>query len=673
MNESNPLLQPAAVPAFDRIRPEHVVPAVRERLRGARAAVEAVIAAGPRTFAGTLLALDEATRPLEEAWTVVEHLRGVAHEDALAQAHAEVLPEVTSFFTGLALDPRVYAAAKEVAAAGEALAPDAARYLTKTLDRFRRAGAELAQAQKDRFQAIANELAELTTQFATNALSATAAWSLDVPEERLGGLPPSAVAMARAEAARAGVDGARFTLQGPSVTAVLTYLDDRGIREQVWRAYHARCDGDGFDNAVLLDRILRLRREQAALLGYADFADYVLEDRMAKRGAEAKAFLDRVEVAARPAFDRETAELAAFARDALGLAELRPWDVGWVSERLRKARFDLDEEALRPYFAFDRVLAGLFDLAHALYGVRITRADLPVWHPTVQSWSITDHDGTALGAFYTDFQPRPEKRQGAWMGPLRTGGPTGGGGFVPHLATICGTFTPPLDDGQALLTHREVETLFHEFGHLLHHLLSRVPIRGQAGTNVAWDFVELPSQLLENWCWERAALDRFALHVDTGLPLPDDLFQRMLAARTFRAGSFLVRQLGFGQTDLALHVHWQPERDGDALAWGSQRMATYAAVPVPDGLSILPTFLHLFGDAVGYAAGYYSYLWASVLEADAFARFQAEGLHARAVGQAFRDTVLARGDSDDPAVLFRAFLGRDPDPAAMLRRAGLAA
>ncbi len=673
MNATNPLLQGALPIPFTTIEAVHVVPAVRARLAEANEAVQAVLAEPTRSFAGTLLALDEATRPLEEAWTVVEHLRGVCHSDALAAAHLEVLGEVTTFFTGLGLDPRVYAAAKEVAAAKEDLPADAARYLTKTLDRFRRAGAELSDADKVRFQALANELADLTTQFATHTLAATTAWSLDVPLSRLGGLPPSALAMVRAEGERAGVDGARFTLQAPIVTAVLTFLEDRELRETIWRAYHARCDGDAHDNRALLDAILLRRREQARLLGYNTFADYVLEDRMAHNGTEAAAFLNRLDAQARPSFERETAELIAYAKSELGLHDLQPWDVGWASEKLRRARFDLDEEALRPYFTYDAVLQGLFELAESLYGVRITASQAPVWHASVQAWSIAEADGTPIGAFFTDFAPRPEKRQGAWMGPLRTGGVLSNGHREPHLATICGTFTPGPDGRPGQLTHREVETLFHEFGHLLHHLLTRAPIRGQAGTNVAWDFVELPSQLLENWCWEREALDRFARHAVTGEPLPQDLFDRMIAARTFRAASFLVRQLGFGQADLGLHVSWDPAEHGGAAAWGAERMADYTAVPVPDGLSILPTFLHLFGDPVGYAAGYYSYLWASVLEADAFARFQAEGLYGSSVGAAFRDAVLARGDSRDAADLFRQFMGRDPDASAMLRRAGLAA
>lgn len=674
MTDANPLVDlPFAIP-FDRIAPEHVVPGMQALLARADGQLQAIRdAAATPTWDTTLGALEAVLTPVGEAWTVVEHLRAVCHSEALDAAHGEVLPEVTDFFSGISLDEGLYAAIRAYAATDEAgtLTGVKARHLERTLDEFRKQGAELAPEAKQRFKAIASELAKLGSTFGTHVVEATAAWSLDLTDEaQLAGLPDAARAMAKASAEAAGVDGWRFTLQAPSVIGVLTHLDDRGVREQVWRAYNGRCTSGERDNGPVIARMLELRREQAKLLGFTDFSDYVLSDRMARTGETAATFLAELEAKARPWFDRESAELAEYATGELGLDALQPWDVGWVSEKLRKARYDLDEEALRPYFAFPRVRDGLFTLVHRLYGVTIQPTDLPVWHDEVETFEVLDADGTRIGAFYMDFFPRDTKRGGAWMNPLLTGGPQADGTFTPHLGLICGNVTPPSGGQPALLTHREVETLFHEFGHLLHHLLTTVPIPSRAGTNVAWDFVELPSQIMENWCWQREALDLFATHVDTGEPLPDALFERMVAARNFRAGSFLIRQLGFGTTDLALHRTFQGD---DPVAWGKARMDAYAPVPTPDDATMLTSFLHLFSSPVGYAAGYYSYLWAEVLDADAFTRFENDGLFDRATGEAFRTAILSRGDSAAPDDLFRAFMGRDPDPEALLRRRGLTA
>jgi oligopeptidase A len=651
------------------------VPAIEALIARASAALDAVReGTGTPTWDDTPGVLDVATEPLERAWGVVEHLRSVRHADDLTEAHAAALPAVSTFFSSIPLDTRLYARLAAFAATDEAkaLPPDAARYVERTLDDFRRHGADLGPAEKERFQAVSNELAELGSRFATNVVRDTAAWEHHVTDEAtLAGLPASALGMLKALATAKGLDGWLVTLAAPVVQAVLTYADDPGLRERVWRANVLRCSTGETANAPLVDRMIALRAEQAHLCGYADFADWVLAPRMAKDGATALHFLEDVERRGRAAFERETEELRAFARDLVGDARLDPWDVAWVAEKQRKALYDLDEEALRPYFPFPSVLQGVFELVRRLYGVSVRPADLPTWHPSVEAYEAIDETGVRIGAFYVDFFPRPEKRQGAWMNHLITGGPRPEG-FAPHLGLVCGNVTPPVDGRPALLTHREVETVFHEFGHLFHQLLSTVRLRGQAGTNVAWDFVELPSQIMENWTWDRAALDVFARHWQTGATIPDALYDQMIAARNFRSGSFLLRQLGFGQADLQLHVRYDAAKDGDAVAYGDRILARYTPVPPPPGHTVLPTFLHLFSSPVGYAAGYYSYMWASVLEADAFARFQAAGVFDPATGHALRDAILSRGDSEDPGVLFRRFLGRDPDPEAMLRRAGLA-
>jgi oligopeptidase A len=352
---------------------------------------------------------------------------------------------------------------------------------------------------------------------------------------------------------------------------------------------------------------------------------------------------------------------------------MQPWDVAFWAERQRRARYDLDPEALRPYFPLPGVMAGLFDLVHSLYGIKVTEREEPGrWNDVVRYYEVHDEDGAHLGSFYADWHPRESKRGGAWMNHVITGGPRADGSFAPHLGLVCGNLTPPIGDRPALLTHDEVQTVFHEFGHLLHHLLSRVEVKGLAGTNVAWDFVELPSQLHENFTWERAALDRFARHVDTGERLPDALFAKMIAARRFRAATAQHRQLSFALVDLLLHTRFDPAKDGDAVEWANERLLPFQPVAPPAGTAMIASFLHLFGSSVGYAAGYYSYKWAEVLDADAFSRFATEGVTSRVVGRAFRDAILAQGDAKDPAELFVQFLGRPPDPSALLRRVGLA-
>ncbi len=679
MTAPNPLLLDDGPIPFPAIAPEHVEPAVTQRLAEAQAAIDAIKAAHaagtPLTWDGVMEALDRATVPLEETWTVVDHLHSVCFSDALDAVHQAVQPAVTAFFSGLSLDEALYAVVRAYAETDEARALTGARrrHLDKSLEAFVRQGAELKGADRTRFAAIQESLAALGSRFGAHVVKSTAAWHLDLQDEaRLAGLPDSARTMLRQTAEAAGVEGWRVTLTAPVVTAILTYAEDRALRETVWRAYNRRAADGPHDNTPILGQMVALRRELAALLGYDDFADYVLDPRMARTGAGAQAFLDALEARARPAAEAEHAALEAFAIARGAPTPLQPWDLSHHAEALRREQYDFDEEALRPYLPFDRVLQGVYELIHRLYGVTVTPDDLPVWHDSVQAFRITDAEGVHRGSFYADFFPRDSKRQGAWMNALRTGGPRADGTFEPHVGLVCGNLTPPAGDRPALLTHREVETVFHEFGHLVHHLLSTEPIRSQAGTNVAWDFVELPSQIMENWCWEREGLDLFAAHWDTGEPLPSDLFDKLLATRTFRQGSFMLRQLGFGQVDMQLHRRFDPTGDEPAHAWGESVLRAYVPVDVPAGHGILPAFGHLFAGPVGYAAGYYSYLWAAQLDADAFSRFQQEGLFSRGVGQAFLDAILSRGDADAPDALYRAFMGRDPDPEALLRRAGLA-
>jgi oligopeptidase A len=675
---TNPLLTIQFRVPFDRIRAADVEPAVAALLKDARTRLDALsVTEGERTFDNTMRALDLLTEPLDYAMGVVRHLESVATYPELRTVFNAVQPDVSAFYTGIPLHQGLWKGIKSYAESADAasLAGPRQRYLRKTMEAFRRHGADLDPAGKKRLEELDVELTQLTTKFSQNVLDSTNAFDLILTREAdLAGLPPMAVASARQSAERKGKEGWRFTLQGPDYIALMTYLDNPAIRRQMYEAYAVRATEPERDNRPLVGRILELRSEKAALLGFRNFADLVLEDRMAHTGDRALSFLEELKTKTERRFREENRELLEFRRSIEGAnaPELEPWDVAYYAEKQRAALYDFDEEALRPYFSADRVVDGLFDLVNRLYGIRVTQEPgVPVWDEQVRYYNMHDESGVFLGGFYADWFPRENKRGGAWMDSLITGGPDQDR-FQPHLGLICGNLTPPVGETPALLTHREVETIFHEFGHLLHHMLSRVEIRSMAGTNVAWDFVELPSQIMENWCWERPALDLFARHWQTGEPIPEDLFQKMKRARTFRAANAQMRQLGFGFIDLLLHIRYSPERDGDVVAYTKTLLQEFSPAPLPPQHAMIAAFSHLFGSPVGYGAGYYSYKWAEVLDADAFTRFREEGIFSREVGAAFREHILSMGDSEDPAELYRRFMGREPDPNALLERSGLA-
>jgi oligopeptidase A len=550
----------------------------------------------------------------------------------------------------------------------EGLSPLEKRFLTKQVDAFRRHGAELEPELKKRLLDIDVELQGLCTKFSQNVLDATNAFELLVEDEALlAGLPENAKAAAKASAEAKGKAGYRFTLQAPSYMPVLTYLEDEGIRRQLWEAYNARATEGQFDNRELMRTVLTLRREKAHLLGYFTFADFVLADRMAQRGVIAREFVRDLEKATRDRFAEEHEALEAFAGK-----KLQPWDIGIYSEKQRVALYDFDEEALRPYFAVDRVVDGMFRLCERLFGFEVkARPEAKVYDPTVNYYEIYS-DGRMIGGFYADWFPRESKRGGAWMEAVRTGGPQPDGSFAPHLGVICGNMTPPMADKPALLTHREVETIFHEFGHLLHHCLSEVPLRSLSGTNVPWDFVELPSQIMENWCWERESLDFFAAHFETGEKIPEELLEKMRRARTYRAASGQMRQLGFATVDLVLHTEFDPKVEMDLMDLANGVLQRFTPIPLPKNYGMILGFTHLFAGPVGYAAGYYSYKWAEVLDADAFSRFKEEGILNGETGREYRRQILAKGNSEEAKDLFRGFMGRDPSQDALLQRIGLA-
>jgi len=670
----NPLLDLTFPVPFDAIREEHIEPAVRTRLAEAQGAIDAIAeSSGPFGYDSTLGALERASEQLELVMSLVEHLESVSTTPALRDAYNAVLPEVSAFGSSIPLNPGLWRALSAFSNSEEAAALDPVRrrFLDNTLADFRRSGAQLDQEKKERLKAIDGELSLITTRFSQNVLDSSNAFEVLIEDESaLGGLPESAKAAARDSAQQKGKPGYRFTLQAPSMMAVLTYAADATLRERIWRAQSTLATEGNHDNRPIVARILELRKEKANLLGFRDFADFQLDDRMAKKGADAQRFVRELRERTVSAFERENRELLAFRRELEGpdAPALEPWDVTYYSEKLRKARFSLDEEELREYFPAELALEGAFTVAARLYGVRIELLEgVPVWDHAVRAYRILDENNDELGTFYVDLYPRENKRSGAWMHGLIASVPP-----QPNLAVFCLNASPPSGGKPSLLLHRDVETLFHEFGHLLHHCLSRVPVRSLAGTRVAQDFVELPSQIMENWCSEREALDLFARHYATNAPLPPILLERMNAARTFRAASMQMRQLGFAAVDLSLHIDYSPEKDGDVLSYARGILAQYAVAPFPDNYAMLASFSHLFGHPVGYAAGYYSYKWAEVLDADAFGRFKAEGLLSRKVGQEFKDRLLAQGNSRDPMDLFVAFRGRKPTVDALLERQGLA-
>jgi len=669
--QSNPLLSGAYRIPFDLIRAEHVEPAVDALLADAKAQLEAISSSAPlpRTYENTMQWFDTFTERLEYAMGIVGHLESVATTPELRQAYNAVQPRVAEFYSGLRLHEGLWRVIKEFAATEEArqLTGARARYLKKTVDSFIRNGADLDAAGKQKLREIDVQLAQITTKFSENVLDSTNEFELLVTDEaKLAGLPPSAIDAARQSAQSKGKDGWRFTLQAPSYLAVMTYMDDAETREKMYRAFNRRAAAEPHDNSKLIPEILRLRREKSNLLGFADFSDFILTDRMAKSGESAQKFLESLRERTEAHFTKENDELKKFA----GRDELPPWDVSYFSEKQRVALYDFDEEELRPYFPVEQVMKGMFDIFSRLFGIRVTEeTGVPAWDAAVKYYRIEDKaSGLLLGCFYADWFPRENKRGGAWMDAFIAGNPDAG---TPHLGLICGNMTQPVGDKPALLTHNEAETIFHEFGHLLHHCLSRVEVRSLAGTQVAWDFVELPSQIFENWCWERESLDLFARHYETGAPIPDDLFGKMQRAKNYRSAAAQMRQLSFGITDLTLHRTWNAERDGDVVTFARELGRPFSVADFPEDYSMITAFTHLFASPVAYGSGYYSYKWAEVLDADAFTRFQKDGLFSETTGIEFRDKVLSRGDSEDPGELYRGFMGRDPDVTALFVRAGL--
>ncbi len=681
MSDRNPLLEAAGLPAFSQIRPEHVLPAVQAILADYREGIAAITRPGAlRDFETVMLTQERLQQRLARAWAPVAHLHAVADAEPLRAAYGEALQTITAFQMELGQDRDLYAAVRAVAGRDDFGAlPVAARAAVEhALRDFQLSGVALEEPMRTRFRAIGVELSALGTAFEEAVLDATEDWSEHITDERdLAGLPPSALAILRAAAHAARLEGYLVTLKQPSVQAVLTHADLRALRERVYWAYQTRASDQGpqagrHDNSARIERILALSHESAQLLGFADAAEESLATKMAPSPAAVLEFLHDLARRAKPVAQRELDELRVFAAAELDLPNLEPWDVGYAAEKLRKHRYDLDEEQLKPYFALPAVIDGLFALATRLFGVRLDpRDDVDVWHPDVRYFDLHDADGSLVAGVYVDLHARTGKRGGAWMDVCRARFRDGAEAERPVAFLTC-NFPPPTAGVPALLTHDDVLTLFHEFGHGLHHMLTEVELPSVGGIDgVEWDAVELPSQFMENFGWSRPALDLFARHYQTGEPLPAALYQRMLDARHFHAGLHLVRQVEFALFDFRLHREYDPARGARTLALLEEVRREVAVLHPPAWQRFPHTFTHVF--AGGYAAGYYSYLWAELLSADAFGRFEEAGVIDRASGDAFRREILAVGASRPALASFVAFRGRAPQPDALLKSYGLAA
>ena len=676
---NNPLLDLSSLPRFDDLTPEHVGPAITGLLEQGRELVSRLQVMADPNWDRFIGPMEDFGEKLDRAWGVVAHMHGVMDTPKWRDAYNAMLPEVSRFYAELGQNLALFGQYRKIRdrAGYDALTPPRKRIIDNAIRDFRLSGAELDDAHKPRFQEIQERLSQLAAKFSENLLDATNAhheWVEDAAE--LAGIPRDVVAAARAAAEQDGRSGYKFTLHMPSYLPVMQYADNRDLRARMYRAYGTRASEHGkaeWDNSEIIAELLTLRAEEAHLLGYANFAEVSLVPKMADSCDQVLDFLHDMARRAKPFAERDLDELKAFAAEELDLTQLEPWDMAWVSEKLKHARYSFSDDEVKQYFPEQRVLQGLFAVIEHLYGVRIREDRSSTWHADVKFFRI-EREGALVGQFFLDLHARETKRGGAWMGELITRRRLDSGTQTPVAYLVC-NFSPPVGDKPALLTHDEVNTLFHECGHGLHHLLTRIEEPAVSGIHgVEWDAVELPSQFMENFCWEWDVLLDMSAHVDSGEPLPRELFDRMIAAKNFQSGMQTVRQLEFSLFDLRLHGDAEGKLDPMQVI---EEVRSEVAVIHPPAWHRFPhSFSHIF--AGGYAAGYYSYKWAEVLSADAFSAFEEAAQDSgsvldRATGERFWNEILAVGGSRPAIESFRAFRGRDPLPDALLRHSGMLA
>ena len=681
MNTSvnNPFLQPYATPhetvPFHLIRLEHYEPAIREGMRQEDEEIAAIVTnTEAPTFANTILPLAESGKLLERVTTVLFNLMSAETCDELEAIAEKMMPELSEHSNNISLNPELFARVKAVYEQRETLTltPEERQLLEKTYDGFRRNGANLSDADKETYRRLSMELSTLTLRFSQNHLKETNRYELVLTQaEQLKGLPPSAVEAAAHTAAEKGKEGWVITLQAPSYVPFMKYSDCRDLRRELYMAYNTQCTHDNEQNNFdIVRQLVNHRMELARLLGYTDYADYVLRKRMAEDSAHVYRLLDDLLEAYTPAAHREVAEVEALARRLEGdNFQLMPWDFSYYSEKLKNEKYQFDEEALRPYFELSRVKEGVFGLATRLYGITFRRnPDIPVYHPDVDAYEVFDTDGSYLAVLYTDFHPRAGKRSGAWMTSYKEQWTEADGtDSRPHVSVTM-NFTKPTADKPALLTFSEVTTFLHEFGHALHGMFARTRFQSMSGTNVYWDFVELPSQFMENFAIEKDFLHTFARHYQTDAPIPDEWIQRIVDASNFNVAYSCLRQVSFGLLDMAWYTRREPF-SGDVAAYERQAWQRAQLLPPVDGTCMSVQFGHIMSG--GYSAGYYSYKWAEVLDADAFSVFKQHGIFDRATADSFRQHILSKGGTEHPMTLYKRFRGQEPTIDALLKRNGI--
>ena len=678
MSSQNPLIDYTGLPDFAAIRPEHVKPAVEQLIAEGRARIEQVLKQDHFTWDNLAAALDEEDERLGKAFGPAGHLNGVAQSEALRDAYNACLPLLSEYGTEVGQNEKLYAAYQSLRDSDEwaTLTPAQQKDLDNTLRDFRLSGVSLPADKKKQYMENAKRLSELQSRFSDNVLDATQSWSKLVTDEKeIDGLPDVARAGAADKAREQGKDGWLLTLDFPCYYAVMCHCTNVALREEMYRAHTTRAselgpDAGKFDNSDIMSEILALRQKQAELLGFASYAEKSLATKMADTPQQVIDFLIDLAVRSKPQAQKELDELRAFAAEN-GVSELNAWDISFWSERLREQRYDISEEALRPWFPAEKVINGMFAIVEKLFAIRIRQRDgVSVWHKDVRFYDVEDEQGEQIASFYLDMYARSGKRGGAWMDDCLGRVRHRDGSLQKPVAYLTCNFAPPASGKPGLLTHDEVVTLFHEFGHGLHHMLTRQEVSGISGINgVAWDAVELPSQFMENWCWEQEGVALISGHYETGEPLPKDKLERLLAAKNFQSAMMMVRQIEFSIFDMRLHSQYTPELDiGKVL---DEVRRDVAVIFPPDFNRFQNSFSHIF--AGGYAAGYYSYKWAEVLSADAFSRFEEEGVFNPETGREFRDKILAQGGSREPMELFVDFRGREPSVEPLLRHSGIAA
>jgi len=676
----NPLLQLEGLPPFSSILAEHIEPAIDQLLAEGRALVDSVLAQNcPYTWSTLVDPLEAMDDRLNRAWSPVSHMNSVVNSEQLRDAYNACLPKLSEYATEIGQNEALYNAYQEVQQNTPDLDGAQKKMLENILLEFRLSGVDLKTDQKARFKEISQTLSQLTSKFAENVLDATNAWSKVIEEEsQLTGLPQSVKDLAKQTAEERGDTGWTLTLEFPSYLPVMTYADDPSLRREVYEAFATRASDQGphagqWDNTDTMEQILALRHEAAQLLGFNNHAERSLAQKMAPTTERVIAFLEDLANRSHPQAEKELSELELYAAEHFQISSLEAWDIGYYAEKLRQHEYAISQEELKPYFPEDQVINGMFSVVKRLYGLEITEiTTFDRWHSDVRFFEIADHAGNIRGQFYLDLYARPKKRGGAWMDECISRRAVGDNIQIPVAYLVC-NFSPPVGENEALFTHNEVQTLFHEFGHGLHHLLTQVDYSGVSGINgVAWDAVELPSQFMENWCWEREALAQISGHFETRESLPDALFQKMTAAKNFQAGMQMVRQLEFSLFDFRIHQEYEPEQAGDSIYPILEQVRSQVAVVKPPKFNrFAHGFSHIF--AGGYAAGYYSYKWAEVLSADAFSLFEEQGIFNRNTGEAFLHNILEQGGSEDAMALFIAFRGREPQIDALLRHNGIAA